>query len=219
MRCSVALMSGRGTTDAIFIVRQLPEKHLAANKPLFMAFVDLEKAFDRVLQNVIWWAMRKLGIDEWLVRLVQSMYKDVRSRVRVGDGYSDEFGVGVGDHQDSVLSPLLFIIVLEVLSREFRTGCPWKLLYADDLMISAESTEELLVRQRSKKGIRMNIGKTKIMESDINLDVLKKSGKYPCGVCLTGVSSTNAIQLSLRVNMGKTKIMESDINLDVLKKS
>ena len=102
-------MSGRGTTDAIFIVRQLQEKHLAANKPLYMAFVDLEKAFDRVPQDVIWWAMRKLGIDEWLVRLVQSMYKDVRSRVRVGDGYSEEFGVGVGVHQGSVLSPLLFI--------------------------------------------------------------------------------------------------------------
>ena len=129
----------------------------------------------------------KLGIDEWLVRLVQSMYKDVRSRVRVGDGYSEEFGVGVGVHQGSVLSPLLFIIVLEALSREFRTGCPWELLYADDLMISAESMEELLVKVKTwktemeKKGLRVNIGKTKIMESGINLDVLKKSGKYPCG--------------------------------------
>ena len=105
-----------------------------------MAFFDLEqKAFARVTQDVIWWAMRKLGIDEWLqVRLVQNMYKDVRSRVRVGNGYSKEFGVGVGVHQGSVLSPLLFIIVLEALSREFRTGSPWKLLYADDLMISAE---------------------------------------------------------------------------------
>ena len=88
----------------------------------------------------------QLGIDEWLVRLVQSMYKDVRSRVRVGDGYSEEFGVGVGVHQGSVLSPLLFIIVLEALSREFRTGCPWELLYTDDLMISAESMEGLLVK-------------------------------------------------------------------------
>ena len=144
MQCG--FMSGRGTTDAIFIERQLQEKHLAANKPLYMAFVDLEKAFDRAPRDVIWWAMRKLEIDEWLVRLVQSMYKDVRSRVRVGDGYSEEFGVGVGVHQGSVLSPLLFIIVLEALSREFRTGCPWKLLYSDDLMISAESMEELLVK-------------------------------------------------------------------------
>ena len=164
-----------------------------------MAFVDLEKAFDRVPRDVIWWAMRKLGIDEWLVRLVQSMYKDVRSRVRVGDGYSEEFGVGVGVHQGSVLSPLLFIIVLEALSREFRTGCPWELLYADDLMISAESMEELLVKVQTwkteieKKVLRVNMGKTKIMESGINLDVLKKSGKYPCGVCQSGVGSSNAI--------------------------
>ena len=141
----------------------------------------------------------KQGIDEWLVRLVQSMYKGMRSRVRVGDGYSEEFGVGVGVHQGSVLSPLLFIIVLEALSREFRTGCPWELLYADDLMISAESMEELLVKvqtwktEMEEKGLRVNMGKTKIMESGINLDVLKKSGMYPCGVCQSEVGSSNAI--------------------------
>ena len=55
---------------------------------------------------------------------VKSMYKDVRSSVRVGSGYSEEFGVKVGVHQGSVLSPLLFIIVLEALSSEFRIGCP-----------------------------------------------------------------------------------------------
>ena len=143
--------------------------------------------------------MRKLDIDEWLVRLVQSMNKDVRIRVRVGDGYSEEFGVGVGVHQGSVLSPLLFIIVLEALFRDFRTCCPWEMLYADDLMIIAESKEELLVKVKTwktemeKKSLRVNMGKTKIMESGINLDKLKKTGKYPCGVCLTGVGSTNAI--------------------------
>ena len=99
----------------------------------------------------------------------------------------------------SVLSPLLVIIVLEALSREFRTGCPWELMYADDLMISAESMEELLITvqtwktEMEKKGLRVNMGKTKIMESGINLDVLKKSGKYPCGVCQSGVGSSNAI--------------------------
>ena len=82
--------------------------------------------------------MYKLGKDKWLVvHLVQSMYKDVGSRVRVDDGYSKELGVRVGVHQDSVFSPLLFIIVLEALSGELRTGCPWELLYEDDLIISA----------------------------------------------------------------------------------
>ena len=104
---------GRGTTDAIFVVRQLQEKSLAANKRLYMAFVDLE-AFDRVPRKVIWWALIKLGVDEWIVRLVQGMYANARSRVRVGEGYSEVnvFEVKVGVHQGSVLSPHLFIIVL-----------------------------------------------------------------------------------------------------------
>ena len=46
----------RGTTDAIFVEKQLQEKYLAANKRLYMAFVDLEKAFDGVPRMVIWWA-------------------------------------------------------------------------------------------------------------------------------------------------------------------
>ena len=71
------------------------------------------------------------------------------SRVRVGDGYSEKFGVGVGVHQGSVLSPLLFIIVLEALSREFRKGCPWEMLYADNLMISAMPNEELSVKVKT----------------------------------------------------------------------
>ena len=67
-------VQGRGTTDAIFVVRQLQEKYLAANKRLYMAFVDLEKTFDRVSRKVIWWALKKPGVEEWIVRLVQGMY-------------------------------------------------------------------------------------------------------------------------------------------------
>ena len=54
----------RGTTDSIFVVRQLQEKYLPVNKRLYMAFLDLEKAFDRVPRKVIWWALRKLGVEE-----------------------------------------------------------------------------------------------------------------------------------------------------------
>ena len=111
---------GRGNTDAIYVVRQLQEKYLAANKRLYMAFVDLEKAFDRV----IWWAMRKLGVEEWIVRLVQGMYANARSRVRVGEGYSEKFEVKVGVHQGSVLSPLLFIIGLKPYHESSTLGSP-----------------------------------------------------------------------------------------------
>ena len=60
------LMPGHGKTDAVFILRQLQEKHLAKNKKLYFAFVDLEKALDRVSRKVSWWAMRKLGMRNGL---------------------------------------------------------------------------------------------------------------------------------------------------------
>ena len=60
--------SGTGTTHAIFIARQLQERYRGKHKELWWAFVDLEKAFDRVPRKVVEWAMRKLGVEEWLVR-------------------------------------------------------------------------------------------------------------------------------------------------------
>ena len=67
--------AGRGTTEAIFIVRQIQEQFLAKKQQLWMAFVDLEKAFDRVPREVLWWALRKKGVDEWLVKAIQAMYE------------------------------------------------------------------------------------------------------------------------------------------------
>ena len=72
------------------------------------------------------------------------MYEGALTSVKLGGGESVEFAVKVGVHQGSVLSPLLFIIVLEALSKKFRTGLPWELFYADDLALLAESKEELL---------------------------------------------------------------------------
>ena len=137
-------MPGRGTTDTIFIVRQILEAYIRKNRNLLFAFVDLQKAFDRVPRKVLWWALRKVGIPEWIVDVTQVMYQNARSQVRVNNLFSDVFDVQVGVHQGSVLRPLLFIIVLEALSREFCTSCPWELLCADDLVLIADTMDELL---------------------------------------------------------------------------
>ena len=157
-------------------------------------FVDLEKAFDRIPRSVLWWAMRLVGADDWLVGVVQAMYKDSKSYVRVNGSCSSSFDVTVGVHQGSVLSPLLFVIVMEALSRDFRHGFPWEMLYADDLVITADNLDDL--RERfgiwktglENRGLRINVKKTKIMHSSYLDDRLpRKSGKFPCGVCLRGV--------------------------------
>ena len=75
--------------------------------------------------------MGKLGVDEWIVSVIQSMCENAMTAVKVNDRLSKAFVMRVGVHQGSVLSPLLLIIVLEALSRE---GLPMELLYADDLV-------------------------------------------------------------------------------------
>jgi len=86
--------------------------------------VDLEKAFDRVPRKVIRWAMRRLGVEEWLVSAVMSMYTCAKTVVRTVYGNSDGFEVKVGMHQGSALSPLLFVMVMEALSKQFRVALP-----------------------------------------------------------------------------------------------
>ena len=130
---------------------------------------------------------------------MQGMYANARSHVHVGEGYSEEFEVKVSVHQGSVLSPLLFIIVLEALSREFCSGISWENLYANDLVIIAESLEECVRRLLTskeaveKKGLRVNAGKTKIMICGTGLDLLQSSGQFPCAVCRTGVGSNSIL--------------------------
>jgi len=60
-------MKSKGTTDAIFTVRQMQENFRVKGKKLYFGLVDLEKASDRVPREVISWAMHKLGVEEWLV--------------------------------------------------------------------------------------------------------------------------------------------------------
>jgi len=72
------------------------------------------------------------------------MYTGAKTVVRTVYGNSRGFEVKVGMHQGSALSPLLFVIVMEAISREFRAALPWKLLYADDLVVIAETEEDLI---------------------------------------------------------------------------
>src|SRR5437899_221963 len=190
---------GKGTTDAIFIVRQVQEKFLGKQKELWMAFVDLEKAFDRVPHEVLWWALRHVGVEEWMVNVIKSMYDGVTTAVKRNGEESESFEVKMGVHQGSVLSPILFNIVMQAIADNFKKDLPWELLYADDLVLLAESRLELEKRltewmaRLKEKGLRVNIGKTKVMNCKVGGGQVENSGKYPCGVCRSGVGD-NAIE-------------------------
>ncbi len=67
------IMSGKSTTDAIFALRVLMEKFREGQKELHCVFIDLKKAYDRVPREELWCCMRKSGMAEKYVRLVQDM--------------------------------------------------------------------------------------------------------------------------------------------------
>ena len=69
---------GKGTIDVVFILRRLQEEYLNKEKKLYVCFVDVEKAFDRVPRKVLEWVMRKKGLPEVMVRAVMSLYEDAK---------------------------------------------------------------------------------------------------------------------------------------------
>ena len=111
----------------------------------------------------------------------KAYYSNARSHVWISRQYSEEFGLGVGVHQGSVLSPLLFILVLEGLLREFHTGVPLGILYIDDLVLTIDTQEECISKLKAwkagmeSKELHVNMKKTKFLLSGDGQDVLQKS--------------------------------------------
>ncbi|KAK3541137.1 hypothetical protein QTP86_015723, partial [Hemibagrus guttatus] len=152
-------MPRKSTTDAIFALRILMEKYRDGQRELHCVFVDLEKAYDRVPREELWYCMRKSGVAEKYVRVVQDMYERSRTVVRCAVGQTEEFKVEVGHHQGSALSPFLFAIVMDQLSEEVRQESPWTMMFADDIVICSESrkqVEESLERWRFCAGEKRN---------------------------------------------------------------
>ena len=89
--------------------------------------------------------------EKGMIRLIKAMYAGSTTAVKVQREGTESFEVKVGVHQGSVLSPLLFVMVMEALSRDCREGLPYELLYADDLVLMAESREGLAEKLRAWK--------------------------------------------------------------------
>ncbi|KAK3574486.1 hypothetical protein QTP86_008088 [Hemibagrus guttatus] len=151
------------------VIRETGRKYRDGQRELHCVFVDLEKAYDRVPREELWYCMRKSGVAEKYVRVVQDMYERSRTVVRCAVGQTEEFKVEVGLHQGSALSPFLFAIVMDQLSEEVRQESPWTMMFADDIVICSESREQVeenLERWRfalERRGMKVSCSKTEYM--------------------------------------------------------
>jgi hypothetical protein len=96
-------MSGRSTKEAIFLIRQLMERY-REQKDLHMVFIDLEKAYNKVPRNIMWWTLQKHKVSTKYITLIKDMYDNVVTSVRTSDRDTNDFSINIGLHQGSPLS-------------------------------------------------------------------------------------------------------------------
>jgi Reverse transcriptase (RNA-dependent DNA polymerase) len=132
-------MPGRSTMEVIFLIRQLMKRHWEQNKDLYMIFIDLEKAYDKILRNIMWWALKRKLVPTKYVTLIKDMYTNVVTCVRACDDESDIFSIKIGLHQGSALSPYIFTLVMDEITKDIQGDIPWCILFAHDVVLIDES--------------------------------------------------------------------------------
>ena len=156
---------GKSTTEPMFCLRMLQEKMREYQQDLHMVFVDLEKAYDTVPRDLIWYCLRKRGVPEVYVELIRDMYRDCTTSVNTSTGTTEAVRIEVGLHQGSALSPFLFIVIMDTITEEIEEAPPWAMLFADDLVLcdkQSQGVEERLEKWRDHlEGAGLKLSRTK----------------------------------------------------------
>jgi hypothetical protein len=128
---------------AIFLIRQLMERCREQKKDLHIIFIDLKKVYDKVSRNVMWWALQKHKVSSKYITLIKDMYDNVVTSVRTSDEDTNDFLINIGLHQGSALSPYLFALLTDEVTRDIQGGIPWCMLFADYVILVDEIGQEL----------------------------------------------------------------------------
>jgi hypothetical protein len=179
---------GRGTIDAIFVIRQVLEKAREHNVPMHFNFIDFKAAFDTVWREALWKMLGTVGVSKKIVNIIRSLYRNTECAVMVDGSTSEWFGVGVGVRQGCLLSPTLFNVFLEFVMRELETldrtltysvDMAMDIRYADDTTLlpsifdKLEMATEELENACRKWGMRINAAKCRVLSSEgrqLNID-------------------------------------------------
>jgi Reverse transcriptase (RNA-dependent DNA polymerase) len=170
---------GRSTMEAIFLIRQLMERHREQKNDLHMIFIDLVKTYDKILINITWWALKRKLVTTKYVTLIKDMYTNAVTCVRACDDESDTFPIKIGLHEGSALSLYIFTLVMDEITNDIQEDISWCMLFADDVVLIDESRIgvnqklELWIQILESKCFRLSRTKTEYMRcqfSGENLD-------------------------------------------------
>jgi hypothetical protein len=83
-----------------------------------MIFIDMEKTYDKVPRNATWWALQKHKVSLKYITLIKDMYDNIVISVRTSNEDTNDFLINIRLHQGSVLSPYLFALVMDEVTRD-----------------------------------------------------------------------------------------------------
>jgi len=90
---------------------------------------------------VVWRCLAKKGVSAVYVRVIKDICEGGKTMVRTPGGVTDDFCVGIGLHQGSALSPFLFSLIMDELTKGIQNEVPWCMLFANDIILIDESKE------------------------------------------------------------------------------
>jgi len=139
-------MPGTSTIEAIYLLQRLMGLYRDRKAGLHMVFIDLKKAYDRVPREVLWKRMEKKGVSPMYIRIIKDMYEGSKTSVRTPGGVPNDFFICMGLHQGSALSPFLFTLLIDELTRGIQDELPWCMLFADDIVLIDETRKGVNVK-------------------------------------------------------------------------
>ena len=179
-------VEGKGTSNAIFMLRTMAERVIEKQRDLYVCFIDYEKAFDKVKHEVLMEILRDIGVAGKEYRVIKNLYWAQKACVKINGEETGWQAVRRGVRQGCVLSPDLFSLYGEIIMRGIseyegiRMGGRNinNIRYADDTVLIAHSSQQLQLifnrvkEESERKGLNINIRKTKTM-------VLSKNSPAP----------------------------------------
>ena len=173
----------RSCTDQIATLRIIMEQSIEWQTSLYVCFGDFEKAFDSIDRHTIWNILRHYGVPEKVVNIIRLIYDEYTCQVIHDGRLSEEFAVTTRVRQGCLLSPLLFLVILDlVIGTAYANsgkGIQWSLMrrledldFADDLALLSNRLQDMqdkvdaLRKVSQRVGLRISKEKTKVLRTN-----------------------------------------------------
>ena len=170
----------RSCIDQIATLRIILEQSLEWNSPLFINFIDYEKAFDSVDRETLWKLLRHYGVPEKLTNIIRNTYEGMTCRVIHEGQPTGAFCVQTGVRQGCLLSPFLFLLAMDWVTKqstaERKNGIQWTMWaqlddldFADDLALLSHTQQQMqektstIATNSARLGLNIHRGKSKVM--------------------------------------------------------